>query len=102
MLLAASAGGKSMYVATFSLRSLLALLYLILFGSIIAFTVFTWLLTVSWPSPVSTFACVNPVVAVLLGWALAGEAAGWNAWVAAMIIISGVALVSTPAASSKN
>ncbi len=101
LLLAASAGGESMRVATFSLRSLLALLYLILFGSIIAFTVFTWLLTVSSPSRVSTFAYVNPVVAVLLGWALAGEAAGWNTWVAAIIIIAGVALVSTPAHSSK-
>jgi drug/metabolite transporter (DMT)-like permease len=102
LLLAASVGGESMHVATFSLRSALALAYLILFGSIIAFTVFTWLLTVASPSRVSTYAYVNPVVAVLLGWALAAETVGWNTWVAATIITVGVALVSTPAASSKN
>lgn len=102
LLLAASASGESMHAASFSVRSLLALAYLILFGSIVAFTVFTWLLTVASPSRVSTYSYVNPVVAVLLGWALAGEAAGWNTWVAAIIIIAGVALVSTKGAASQN
>lgn len=101
LLLAATASGESMHVASFSLRSLFALTYLIVFGSIIAFTVFTWLLTVASPSRVSTFAYVNPVVAVLLGWALAGEAVGWNTWVSALIIVAGVALVSTQTAYAK-
>jgi len=100
LLVAAIASGESMHVASFSLRSSLALVYLTLFGSIIAFTIFTWLLTVASPSRVSTFAYVNPMVAVLLGWALAGEAMGWNTWVAAIVIIAGVALVSTQPASS--
>ena len=57
-----------------SLRSVLGLLYLIVFGSIVAFSAYIWLLRVSTPARVSTYAYVNPVVAVLLGWALAGEA----------------------------
>jgi len=95
LLLAGFATGEGLHLAAFSLRSLLALAYLIVFGSIIAFTVFTWLLTVASPSRVSTYAYVNPVVAVLLGWALASEAVGWNTWVATVIIMAGVALVST-------
>jgi drug/metabolite transporter (DMT)-like permease len=89
------ASGEGVHIAAFSLRSVLALGYLIVFGSIIAFTVFTWLLTVASPSRISTYAYVNPVVAVLLGWALAGEAAGWNVWLATVVIVAGVALVST-------
>src|SRR5256886_9572579 len=60
-------------VAGVNAKSAFALAYLIVFGSIIAFTVFTWLVTVSSSSQVSTYAYVNPVVAVFLGWALAGE-----------------------------
>ena len=102
LLVAAFASGETMHVAAFSLRSLLALAYLIVFGSIIAFTVFTWLLTVASPSRVSTYAYVNPVVAVLLGWVLAGEAVGWNTWVATIVIMAGVALVSTRSAKESH
>lgn len=76
-------------------RSALALLYLIVFGSVIAFTVFTWLLTVSSASRVSTFAYVNPVVAVLIGWGIASEAIGMRTAVATVIILASVALVNT-------
>jgi drug/metabolite transporter (DMT)-like permease len=82
-------------VAAITLRSLLSLAYLIVFGSIIAFTVYIWLLTVSPPSRISTYAYVNPVVAVLLGWAVAGEALGVRTLAATAIILAGVALVST-------
>ena len=61
-------------VSAVSLRSALGLLYLIVFGSIVAFSAYIWLLRVSTPTRVSTYAYVNPVVAVLLGWALADEA----------------------------
>ena len=77
-----------------SLRSALGLLYLIVFGSIVAFSAYIWLLRVSTPSRVSTYAYVNPVVAVLLGWALAGEALTVRVAVAAAIIVSGVALIT--------
>ena len=55
-------------------RSWVSLTYLIVFGSIIAFTAYSWLHTVAPASRVATYAYVNPVVAVLLGWADGGGA----------------------------
>jgi drug/metabolite transporter (DMT)-like permease len=98
MLLIASllAGEASqVHVASITTRSVLSLAYLAVFGSIIAFTVYIWLLTVSTPSRISTYAYVNPVVAVLLGWAVAGEGLGVRTLAATAIILAGVALVST-------
>jgi drug/metabolite transporter (DMT)-like permease len=77
----------------FSLRSLFALVYLIVFGSLVAFTAFTWLLQVTSPSRVATCAYVNPVVAVFLGWGLAGEPLTPRSLVAAAIIVGAVVLV---------
>jgi drug/metabolite transporter (DMT)-like permease len=76
-------------------RSVFSLAYLIVFGSIVAFTVYTWLVSVSSPSLVSTYAYVNPVIAVLLGWALAHEALGVRTLMATVVIVAGVILVST-------
>lgn len=76
-----------------SLRSLLALGYLVVFGSIIAFSSYIWILKVSSPAHVSTYAYVNPVVAVLLGWALAGEPVTARTLIAAGVIVSSVALI---------
>jgi len=56
-----------------STRSALALAYLVVFGSLIAFSAYVWLLRASTPARVSTYAYVNPVVALILGWALADE-----------------------------
>jgi drug/metabolite transporter (DMT)-like permease len=81
-------------VAGVTAKSVFALAYLIVFGSIIAFTVFTWLVTVSSSSQVSTYAYVNPVVAVFLGWALADERIGIRTIAATVIILASVALVS--------
>ena len=55
------------HVEAFSLRSLVALAYLIVFGSIVAFTAYTWLLANVPVSTVGTYAYVNPIVAVALG-----------------------------------
>ena len=77
-----------------SLRSMLGLLYLIVLGSIVAFSAYIWLLRVSTPARVSTYAYVNPVIAVFLGWALAGEALTVRIGIAAAIIVSGVALIT--------
>jgi drug/metabolite transporter (DMT)-like permease len=77
-----------------TLRSVLGLLYLIVLGSLVAFSAYVWLLRVSTPARVSTYAYVNPVVAVLLGAALAGEALTTRMIVAAAVIVSGVALIT--------
>jgi len=77
-----------------SLLSVAGWLYLIVFGSIVAFTAYVWLLRVSTPARVSTYAYVNPVVAVLLGFALAGEPLTLRMIVAAAVIVSGVALIT--------
>jgi drug/metabolite transporter (DMT)-like permease len=97
LLLATVVSGEAqqVHIASFTLRSVLALAYLTVLGSIVAFTVFTWLLTVASPSRVSTYAYVNPVVAVFLGWALAGEAIGVHTIAATAIILTAVALVNT-------
>ncbi len=80
--------------AAVSLRSVLSLAYLVVFGSIVAFSAYVWLLRVSTPARVSTYAYVNPVVAVLLGAAFAGEALTARMLVAAAVIVSGVALIT--------
>ena len=97
LLIAGLLGGETarVHFASVTARSVLSLAYLIVFGSIIAFTVYIWLLTVSSPSRISTYAYVNPVVAVLLGWAVAGEGLGVRTLAATAIILVGVALVST-------
>ena len=78
-----------------SLRSWLALLYLIVFGAIIAFTAYAWLVRNVEPAKVATYAYVNPVVAVLLGWALAGEPLSLRTGVAAAVIVGAVAFITT-------
>lgn len=78
-----------------SARSIVAFLYLTVFGSIIAFTAYSWLLRNASPAHVSTYAYVNPVVAVLLGWALAGEVMTTRSLMAAGIIVASVALITS-------
>ena len=83
-----------MHLAAVTARSVVALVYLIGLGSIVAFSVYTWLVAVSSPSMLSTYAYVNPVVAVILGWMLAGETLGPRTVLATAVILTGVALVS--------
>lgn len=68
--------------------------YLVVFGSLIGFTAFAWLLRVSSPAKVSTYAFVNPVIAVLLGWAIAHEPVGARTIAAAAVIVGAVALIT--------
>ena len=77
-----------------SMRSAFALLYLIVFGSLVAFSAYVWLLHAVSPALVSTYAFVNPIVAVILGWALASEPITLRTAIAAAIIIGGVALIT--------
>lgn len=76
-----------------SLKSALALGYLVVFGAL-GFTAYIWLLRVTSPALVSTYAYVNPVVAVFLGWALAGEPLTGGMLAAAAVILTGVALIT--------
>ncbi|HWR17952.1 MAG TPA: EamA family transporter [Terriglobales bacterium] len=76
-----------------SMRSVLGLLYLIFFGTIIAFTSYTWLLSHTSATVVSTHTYVNPVVAVLLGWALAGEPLNARVIIAGTVILGSVVLI---------
>jgi len=77
-----------------SMLSIAGWLYLVVFGSIVAFTAYVWLLRVSTPARVSTYAYVNPVVAVLLGYAIASEPLTTRMMVAAAVIVSGVLLIT--------
>jgi drug/metabolite transporter (DMT)-like permease len=79
--------------AAVSARSWWALAFLIVFGSVIAFTAYNWLLEHYSPTLVVTHTYVNPIVAVLLGWWFAGEAITLNVIVATAVIIAAVMLV---------
>lgn len=87
--------GSRLDLAAASARSLWALGYLVVFGSLVGFTAYIWLLRVSTPALVSTYAYVNPVVAVLLGWAFAGEALTPRTLLAAGVIVGAVVLITT-------
>ena len=82
------------HINTFSARSIGGLLYLIVFGSIIAFTTYTWLLDHCSATLVSTHTYANPIVAVLLGWALAGETVNGRVVLAGIITLVAVFLIS--------
>ncbi|MGZ4481835.1 MAG: EamA family transporter [Gaiellales bacterium] len=75
-----------------SARSLAGLAYLVLLGTVVTFSAYMWLLRVVPPARVATYAFVNPVVAVLLGWAVAGEPVSAGALAAAAVIVAAVAV----------
>ena len=87
-------------LAKVSARSIGGFVYLTTFGSLVGFTAFIWLLQHQPPSRVATYAYVNPVVAVFLGWALAGEALSLRTAIAAAIIIGAVVIITTARSSS--
>ena len=70
----------------------LALAYLIVFGSIVGFTAYAWLLRNARPVVATSYAYVNPVLAVLIGAALRGEPLGWSTLVANVLIVGAVML----------
>jgi drug/metabolite transporter (DMT)-like permease len=78
-----------------SARSWLAFAYLIVMGSLVGFSVFGWLMKHSTPARVSTYAYVNPLVAVFLGWLVLGEPITLRTLVAAGIIVLSVAVITT-------
>jgi drug/metabolite transporter (DMT)-like permease len=82
-------------VAAVSLRSVAALIYLALFGSIIAYTAFLWLLKTVEPAKATTNFYVNPVVAVFAGWLVLDEAVTTTMILAALVILLGVAVIQS-------
>lgn len=93
----AGASGELGRMHGVSATSILALLYLVLFGSILAYSCYAWLLRNARTSLVSTYAYVNPLVAVFLGWAIESEPIGPRTIVAGGLILLAVALIVTPA-----
>ncbi len=87
-------------VAAISLKSVLATLYLITFGAIVGFTAYVYILKNTTPAKASTYAYVNPVIAVFLGWALGGEAVTGRAVLAAVAIVTAVIIVTRHQATS--
>jgi drug/metabolite transporter (DMT)-like permease len=85
--------GARFHPTAISTRSLLAVLYLVFAGSIVAFSAYNWLLQATTPARVGTYAFVNPAVAVFLGWALAAEPVGPYTLVAGAFILTGVMLI---------
>ena len=77
-----------------SLRSTAAVAYLTVFGSIVAFTAFNWLLRNVRPTLATSYAYVNPLVAVVLGWTLGGETITIMTLAAAAVSLTGVALIA--------
>ena len=79
--------------ASVSLKSAFGLGYLIVFGSIVAFTAYTWLLQRCPPALVATHTYANPIVAVLLGWLLASEPLTMRVVVASVAILGAIVLI---------
>jgi drug/metabolite transporter (DMT)-like permease len=95
LLIAAGLTGEfqATHWASISLRSLLGLAYLITFGSLVAFTSYTWLLQQCPPALVATHTYANPVVAVLLGWLLASEPLTLRLVLASVAILGAIVLI---------
>jgi len=85
----------ALQLGAISLRSWLALAYLIVFGSGIGFSAYIYILHKSTAARVATYAFVNPVVALFLGWLILGEPLSLRTVLAAAVILTAVVLVIT-------
>lgn len=88
------AGRGHLALAAVTGKSVLAFAYLTIFGSLVAFSAYGWLLVVSTPAKLSTAAYVNPVIAVILGWLVLHEALTRRALTGAALIIVAVAVMT--------
>ncbi|HEX8288426.1 MAG TPA: EamA family transporter [Pyrinomonadaceae bacterium] len=89
-------------ISAVSLNSWFGLVYLIVFGSLVGFTAYSWLLKNAQPSMVATYAYVNPIVAVFLGWLIAGESFTTQMLVGAGVIVGSVVLITSHDKGGKN
>lgn len=96
LLLAATVTGQwgEFTLDSVSPASAVSFLYLIIFGSIIAYSAYIWLLSATTPAKVSTYAYVNPIIAVLLGWSIADEPITLSMLAAMTVILFSVTLIS--------
>jgi drug/metabolite transporter (DMT)-like permease len=81
-------------VTDLSLRSILSLIYLIIFGSVLTYSAYNWLLRQTSPAKVGTYAFFNPLVAVVLGWLLADEPITARLLMGAFCILTAVVIVN--------
>lgn len=104
LFLAGSASGElgDLRPDEISFQSLAALGYLIAFGSVVAFGAYSWLIRRRSLGAVSTYAFVNPVVAVFLGWALGGESLNGRVLGAAILVVAAVVLILSGRAAAKD
>jgi drug/metabolite transporter (DMT)-like permease len=86
---------RGFHPGTVSAAAWYSLLYLIIFGSIIGFTAYVWLIHHESPTKVGTYAYVNPVIAVLLGYFLAGEALGRRTILGTLFVLVSVVVITT-------
>jgi drug/metabolite transporter (DMT)-like permease len=93
-LLASWISGERTDMDAISLTSILAVVYLIVAGSLLGYMSYIWLLSIRPPSLVGTYAYVNPVVAVFLGWLIAGEKTNLQQIIAMTVILAGVIMVN--------
>jgi drug/metabolite transporter (DMT)-like permease len=85
--------GRNFVLSAVTTKSWLAFGYLVLFGSVVAFTAYNWLLEHFSPTLVATHTYVNPIVAVLLGWLYGGETMTLRVVLAAALVVGAVGLV---------
>jgi drug/metabolite transporter (DMT)-like permease len=97
LMLAAVAFGelRGFHPSTVSRAAWFSLLYLIVAGSIIGFTAYVWLIHHESPTKVGTYAYVNPVVAVVLGYFLGGEALGLRTILGTLFVLTSVIAITT-------
>ena len=86
---------RGFHVHQVSRGAWLALAYLIVAGSIVGFTAYVWLLHHESPTKVGTYAYVNPVVAVLVGYFLGGEAMGRRTIAGTLLVLVSVVVITT-------
>lgn len=92
--------GVDLDVSKFTVNSLLAWGYLVVAGSLIAFTTYVWLMKHYSPAVISTYSYINPVVAVFLGWLILNETINSRIFLASAVIVVGVALITISRSSS--
>jgi drug/metabolite transporter (DMT)-like permease len=88
--------GHELHLGQVSRASWLGFGYLVVFGSLVAFTAYSWLMKNAPAARVATYAYVNPVVAVLLGWVMLGEALTGQMLIGAVVIVGSVVLITSP------
>jgi drug/metabolite transporter (DMT)-like permease len=97
-----SGEGRGFHLAQVSATSTVALIYLAVLGSLIAFTAYSWLLKATTPARAATYAYVNPAVAVVLGWAVAGEPLTARMVLSMCVIVAAVMVITTAKAKSSS